>query len=73
MTVSDETDAILGWKYFNPILGGGGGFRPPSGFSRAIAKRLEIGSSKFVTFKGHSLRTFCEILIQGQVRSADPP
>ena len=50
-------------RLLTPFLAGGG-FRspPPSGFSRAVAKRLEIGSRNFVTFKEHSLRTFCETI-----------
>ena len=53
-----------------------GGFRSlPSVFFScgAIAKRLELWSWNFLTFKGNSLLPFCEFLAQGQVSSADPP
>ena len=53
----------------NPIPGGGGPKRPPpSGFSRAIRKRLEISSSYLVTFRIHPLPTFWYKKI-GRVRS----
>ena len=61
------TQWLLTWVvgaiwYINPILGGGRLQNPPpSGFSCAIAKRLEKAGWNFLTFKGHSLPTFCEI------------
>ena len=45
---------------------GGGPYRPPSGFSCAIAKRHKIISSYLVTFPSFSLRTFQK---NGRVRS----
>ena len=60
----------------NVILGGGiSEAQPPSGFSSAIAKRLEIASWNVLNFNGHSLPTFCEFFgaRSCQVRSADPP
>ena len=39
------------------FLGGGGASQAPSGFSHAIAKRLEISSWNFVTFPRRLLRT----------------
>ena len=46
-----------------------GTLKPPWGFSCAIAKRLEIESWNFLTYNGHSLRSFCEFFGQNQVRS----
>ena len=40
---------------------GCGGFRITLRFLCAVVKQLEIRSWNFLTFKGHPLRTFCEI------------
>ena len=48
---------------------GGGAFRPPSGFSCAIAEHRNIERSYLVPFSRHSLRTFWHAKIPGQVRS----
>ena len=51
-----------------PFRAGGGAKRPPSGFSRATPKRLEISSSYSVTFSKHSLCAVWQKM-PGQVRS----
>ena len=48
---------------------GGGGFKAPSGFSFAIAKRPKAESSYLVTFPNFSLRIFHKKKMPGQVRS----
>ena len=64
------------WQHLTLFLVGGGGFRspPPSGFSCAIANRLDKARENFLTFKGHALLT-SDILwnFWPKVRSADPP
>ena len=46
-------------------VGGGGFISPSPGLPCAIAKQLEIPSRTFLTFKGHSLLTFCEFFFFG--------
>ena len=45
-----EDGSFMTFGEFNPIPDGGRPFRPPSGFSCAIAKRRKIESSYLVTF-----------------------